>query len=208
MCDFLALITNKVIWKLHSIIIKFILGIYGIKVGKKFYIEGTPKLKIRGKAGNITIGDNVSIYGDIDLRNRENGRIIIENNVNIENDCRFVSAREGSIIIKEGAKVGCGSVFTGGADIIIGKKCMLGPRITINANEHRLVKNEFIADQGYIHEPVIIEEDCLIGANTAINKGVKILRGSVIGANAVVTKDTESYSINAGVPAKKIGERS
>ena len=43
--------------------------------------------------------------------------------------------------------------------------------------------------------------------NVSIHKGGKIQKGSIIGANAVVTKDTHPYSINVGIPAKKIGER-
>ena len=50
MFNFLALITNKKYWIFHSRIIKIILRRYGIKVGKNFYIEGVPKLKIRGKS--------------------------------------------------------------------------------------------------------------------------------------------------------------
>lgn len=68
-------------------------------------------------------------------------------------------------------------------------------------------KGANIREQGFIHLPVIIDDDCLIGTNVAINKGVHIAKGSVVGANAVVTKDTEEFSINVGVPAKKIGER-
>ena len=37
--------------------------------------------------------------------------------------------------------------------------------------------------------------------------GVRIGRGSVVAAGAVVTKDIEPYSIVAGVPAKKIKDR-
>jgi len=37
--------------------------------------------------------------------------------------------------------------------------------------------------------------------------GVTIADGCVIGAGAVVTKDTEPYSVNAGVPARKISQR-
>lgn len=40
-----------------------------------------------------------------------------------------------------------------------------------------------------------------------VTSSVTIETGAVIGANSVVTKDIESYSINAGVPAKKIGKR-
>jgi len=207
MFDFLALITNKKYWILHSLIIKLILKLYGIKVGKNFYCEGIPKLKIRGKAENIIIGDNVSFLGDVDLRNRENGKIIIENNVTIEGDVRIVSARDGTIKIGKNSVICAYSILNGGADIIIGEYCLISARVSINANEHEFKKDNFIRKQGFIHKSVIIEDDCLIGVNVAINKGVIIKKGSVIGANSVVTKDTIEFGIYVGAPAKKIGER-
>ena len=207
MFNFLALITNKKYWILHSLIIKWILKLYGIKVGNNFYCEGIPKLKIKGKAKNIIIGDNVSFLGDVDLRNRENGKIIIEDNATIEGDVRIVSAREGTIKIGKNSIICAYSILNGGADIIIGDYCLISARVSINANEHEFKKETFIRKQGFIHKSVIIEDDCLIGVNVAINKGVVIKKGSVIGANSVVTKDTSEFGIYAGIPAKKIGER-
>jgi len=46
-----------------------------------------------------------------------------------------------------------------------------------------------------------------IGANCTITKGVNIKQGTIIAANAVVTKNTEEYSIYGGVPAKLIKKR-
>ena len=207
MFNFLAFITNKKYWKFHSLIIKWILKLYGIRVGENFYCEGVPKLKIRGKSENIIIGNNVSFLGDVDLRNRENGKIIIEDNATIEGDVRLVSAKEGIIKIGENSAICAYSILNGGADIIIGKYCLISARVSINANEHEFKKEKFIRKQGFIHKSVIIEDDVLVGVNVAINKGVKIKKGCIIGANSVITKDTEEYKIYAGVPAKKIGER-
>ena len=53
--------------------------------------------------------------------------------------------------------------------------------------------------------PVIIEDDCWLATNVVVNKGVRLGKGTVIASNAVVTNDTEEYSINGGVPAKIIG---
>ena len=64
-----------------------------------------------------------------------------------------------------------------------------------------------VKEQGFIHKDVIIGDDCWFGVNVAVNKGVKILKGSIIGAFSLVTNDTESNSINVGIPAKKIGYR-
>jgi len=55
--------------------------------------------------------------------------------------------------------------------------------------------------------PVVIEDECWIGANVTILKGVTIGRGSVVAAGAVVTKSCEPYSIIGGVPAKLIKMR-
>jgi acetyltransferase-like isoleucine patch superfamily enzyme len=207
MSKFLAFITNKKYWKFHSKIIVFILRQYGIKVGRNFYCEGVPKLKINGKPNNIVIGNNVSFLGDVDLRNRENGKIILHDSCTLEADVRLVSAREGVIEVGSFSTVCAYAIFNGGADIRIGSDCLIAARVSINANEHQSARHEKIRLQGFVHNNVIIENDCQIGTNVAINKGVKIQEGSIIGANAVVVKDTERYSINVGVPSKKIGER-
>ena len=54
---------------------------------------------------------------------------------------------------------------------------------------------------------IIIDDDVWIGFGSIILSGVKIGRGSIIGAGAVVTKNVESYSIVAGVPARLIKKR-
>ena len=48
----------------------------------------------------------------------------------------------------------------------------------------------------------------MVGVNVSINKGAVLKKGSVIGANSVVIKNTEEYSINVGVPSKQISIRS
>lgn len=52
--------------------------------------------------------------------------------------------------------------------------------------------------------PVYIEDNVWIGGGSIILPHVKIARGGVIGAGAVVTKSTEENSLYLGVPAKKI----
>lgn len=54
---------------------------------------------------------------------------------------------------------------------------------------------------------IIVEDDVWIGFGTIVLSGVKVGKGSIIAAGSVVTRDVESYSIYAGVPAKKIGKR-
>lgn len=48
----------------------------------------------------------------------------------------------------------------------------------------------------------IIGNDVWIGANAIVLAGVKIGDGAIVGANSLVTKDVEPYSIVVGTPAK------
>lgn len=191
---------------LKSKIIIIYLRVLGLKVdfGAKF--SNIPLLDIKGNARDIVIG-KVVILGEIDIRNRESGKIIFENGCKIEAGCRFVSARNGTIKIAEGTVITTGAIINGGADVMIGQNCIFGPRVIINANEHVFKKNQLIKDQGFIHKRISVGNDCWFGANVAVNKGVTISSGSVIGAYSLVTKDTEPNSINFGIPTKKIGYR-
>jgi len=52
--------------------------------------------------------------------------------------------------------------------------------------------------------PVVIEDYAWIGGNSIILKGVRIGKGSVVGAGSVVTKDVPDFEIHAGNPARFI----
>lgn len=52
--------------------------------------------------------------------------------------------------------------------------------------------------------PVIVEDDVLIGANAVIIEGVRIGRGAVVAAGAVVIRDVEPGMVVAGVPARVV----
>ena len=55
-----------------------------------------------------------------------------------------------------------------------------------------------------LDEKIIIEDDVWVGANTIILPGVRIGRGSVLGAGSVVTKDIPPMVVAAGNPARVV----
>ena len=52
-----------------------------------------------------------------------------------------------------------------------------------------------------------IDDNVWVGIGATILQGVKIGKGAVVCAGAVVTKDVVDYEIVAGIPAKVIGHR-
>ncbi len=62
--------------------------------------------------------------------------------------------------------------------------------------DHKFDKNDgLIVDQGYALGKIVIEDDVWIGLNVTVLKGVRIGKGSVIGANTLVLKDVPPNSI-------------
>lgn len=55
--------------------------------------------------------------------------------------------------------------------------------------------------------PITIADDVWIGANASIVPGVNIATGCIVGANAVVTRDTDPYGVYVGIPARRHGDR-
>jgi tetrahydrodipicolinate N-acetyltransferase len=53
-------------------------------------------------------------------------------------------------------------------------------------------------------QPVIVEDDVLIGANAVILEGVRVGQGSVVAAGAIVIDDVPPNVVVAGTPARVI----
>lgn len=90
----------------------------------------------------------------------------------------------------------------------IGDRVAISPNVTVICasapNNSDIQHIEYVKNKLIVDKEVIIEDDVWIGANSVILPGVIIRKGSVIGAGSVVSKSTEAYSTNAGVPCKQI----
>lgn len=130
------------------------------------------------------IGDNVRICEDVYIYHPEN--LQIGSNVSIW-PLTYIE---------------CSGGVTIGNDVSIAHGC------TIMSEEHNYDKKELpIKDQGLRVAPVVIEDNCWIGAKAVILSGVIIGSGSIVGAGAVVTKNIPRNSVAVGVPAKVIKVR-
>lgn len=92
--------------------------------------------------------------------------------------------------------------------IVIGNGLLTGRRVTISDNNHGDFSKEQLDMMPVLrplsYDEVIIGDNVWIGDKATILAGVHIGTGSIVAANAVVTKNVPPYSLVAGVPAKII----
>ena len=103
----------------------------------------------------------------------------------------------------------CAKLCIIGPQVEIGAYTMLGPRVLIVGDDHRIdVPGVPACFSGRPERrKTTLGRDVWIGARVVILSGVTIGRGAVVAAGSVVTKDIPPYEIHGGVPAKKIRDR-
>lgn len=126
----------------------------------------------------------------------------IGNNSTIE-DFSTINNGVGQVEIGENSLIGLGNVIIG--PVKIGNNVILAQNIVASGLNHNYTDiTQPIHLQGVSVAPIVIEDDCWIGANSVITSGVTIGRHSVIAAGCVVTKDIPPYSVAVGNPSRVI----
>jgi acetyltransferase-like isoleucine patch superfamily enzyme len=134
-------------------------------------------------------------------------RVKFGKNVQIQSGSWFALDKGCEVTIDEGTIIGKDFTISGTAEkIYIGKNVLISDRVFITESHHKYsLPNIPISKQGlHASGPVFIGDDCWLGINVCVMPGVSIGKHSVIGANAVVTKNIPPYSVAVGIPAKVI----
>jgi acetyltransferase-like isoleucine patch superfamily enzyme len=156
------------------------------------------------------IGDRVTVDEgcQLDARGCAPGEFRIGDDALISRGC-IISGKDGSVSIGPRANIGANCVMYAFTRIEIGADAMIAAQCYIGGGGY-VVRGR--TDLPFSAQPaprrgVVIEDDCWLGAGATVLDGVRVGRGSVIGAGAVVTRDVEPYSIMLGVPARCTGRR-
>ena len=109
----------------------------------------------------------------------------------------------GNVTIGNNCFINSGVKLIDYGGITIGNNVGISVGTVIISNNHPC--NPLTLDKWVdIKEPVIIEDDVMIGANVCVMGNVTIGKGSIIGCNSVVTKDIPAGEVWAGNPAHYI----
>jgi len=120
----------------------------------------------------------------------------------------ILRAMGGRIEIGSDCSVNAYSFLSGCGGLYIRDQVMIGSHVSMYASNHVFTDLAVpMRGQGLSLGSIEIEPDVWVGTGVRILAGVRIGTGSVLAAGAVVTKSTEPYSINGGVPSRRIGSR-
>jgi acetyltransferase-like isoleucine patch superfamily enzyme len=180
------------------------------------------KLGLNASWGKGIIESGVIIDGPLH-------RLILDENSVIEKGAVINTKYNGKITIGKNSKVLYGAMLlTYYGNIIIGDDCSINPYVILYGhgdlsigNSVRIATHTVIIPSNHTFDDVTIpiykqplnnkginiHDDVWIGCGAKILDGVTIGTGSVIGAGAVVNKNIEAFTINAGIPSKVIKKR-
>jgi len=130
------------------------------------------------------IGKNISIDKEVLIRNPEH------------------------LMIGDNVVISFGVIITAAGGVEIGADVLIGYGAKVLSANHRVPGiKQTIKSAGHMYKKVVIEDDVWIGAGSIVLPGVKIGKGAIVAAGAVVTKDVSSFVYVAGIPARIIKKR-
>jgi hypothetical protein len=136
--------------------------------------------------------------------------ITLEDNVSLDDAVTLLCSgppQSAKLVIRSGTYVNRNTMFDARHQLEIGRNCLIGPGCYFTDADHGTALATPVPAQPMKTSPVVIEDDVWIGARVVVLSGVRIGRGAVVGAGAVVTRDVPARATVAGVPARVIGMR-
>lgn len=169
-------------WRLTDLGWRFLLSRYYLrkvdKLGKYVFTKWKPDID---NQGFLQIDDAVKIWSRI-------------------NRCRL-AVKKGAVLSVGTNTLLNGPVIAATTEVRIGKNCLLAPQVQIMDSDFHSLENH---DTDGDSKPIIIEDNVWLATRSMVLKGVRIGKGAVVAAGAIVTKDVAPYTVVAGIPAKVI----
>lgn len=167
----------KVVWVLRALVYKLRFKSVGMVsyIGKPVFMSGTKR---------VTIGNRVRIYPGIRMETIQGGEIVIRDNVSIGQNFHVIAEKE---------------------ELVIGENTTISANVYLSNTEHEYTKlGVHVLDQDRTVRHTFVGRNCFLGFGCVILPGTILGNQCIVGANAVVKGEFESYSVIAGNPARLV----
>lgn len=162
---------------------------------------------------DVELGESVIVEDEVELT--RGCRVRIEDACFLGRRSSFTlqpqQAGEFSLTIGARSWISRDAVVAAASPLWIGSDVLIGEFVSIRDSQHRFDdRTRTIRSQGDVIGSIRIEDDVWIGRGTLVlgrPGGIVLGRGSIVGANSVVSCDVPPYTIWAGAPARMLRER-
>ncbi len=105
----------------------------------------------------------------------------------------IIGGRDASLVMGHFSGIASGSkIVCGGDDFSSG--ALMNPQVPVKYREPKITQ-------------VVFEAFSCVGVNSTVMPGITLAEGSVVGANSVLTKNTQPWTIYVGSPARPVATR-
>jgi acetyltransferase-like isoleucine patch superfamily enzyme len=160
--------------------------------------------------GCRVVGDDVRVHATCILVGLEN--LSFGNHVRVDGFCSVI-AGEGSIRVGDYVHIGAYTLLSGaeGIDLADFSSLSHGVQIYTRDDDHsgRALTNPTVPRKylDLTRGPVRLARHAVVGAGSIVLPGAEIGEGSVVGALSLVKSTLAPWGIHAGVPARRLRER-
>ena len=151
-----------------------------VNEGAKIIVSGTGRLSIDDE---VYVGRHVEIATESDMR------------IGRDTSIQDYSVLVGNLHIGAYCLFSYGVMATSGSHIFD-----RWPHLLIRDQDDASVSDD-------VSKPILVGDDCWIGAHSVLMAGVRIGKGAVIGAGTIVTRDVHPYTVVVGAPGRNVRNR-
>ena len=178
------------------------------------YLPGTIGMGLRQIWARLSLahcGRNVLVDFATTIDGAEN--VSLSDYVWVDHHCQL-NARVGHIHVGRRVHIAPYTIISGAAGVTIEDYVGIASFVQIYSHSEAprnglRISGPMIPEEykGMKSAPVVLRKDSFIGAGAVILPGVTIGEGAVVGANSLVTKDVEPWTVAIGIPARAVGRR-
>jgi len=172
-----------------------------VTLGRGFHMIGKPQI--------CRIGSDTTFYNNAFIQGSP-GQFILEHHIEFFPGTYISLGNYDSSFVQVGhhSHFAPNCVLYGWGGLRIASYCNISAHtVFATVGHHDEITAKPMALTGEKSGPITLEEDVWIAANVTVTANTRIARGCVIGANAVVTRDTEPMGLYVGVPARRLRDR-
>ena len=158
-----------------------------LRLGGHCYIDDRVLIYKDREGGIVELADGVHIHRDTIVQTGSGGQVLIGADTHIQPRCQFSAYK---------------------SPISIGQRVEIAPNCAFYPYDHAFDIGKPIREQPLRSRGgITVEDDVWLGFGVIVLDGVRIGKGAVVGAGAVVSKDIPDEAVAMGVPAQVVKMR-